>query len=158
MKRFNTEKLLNRVQCNRDTVLKKTRYRKENSYLAYYGYGWYKMGMTNNPQRREKELNIYQFGDVKILTSVKIEGEGVFTAEKELIKAFKDSGARTKGEFVYIPSVDPEVVAMKYEELMTSTVKTLRKNTFNSVRKTNNVLRKQGHDTIKADVSLTISK
>ena len=130
MKRFNTEKLLNRVQCNRDTVLKKTRYRKENSYLAYYGYGWYKMGMTNNPQRREKELNIYHF----------------------------DSGARTKGEFVYIPSVDPEVVAMKYEELMTSTVKTLRKNTFNSVRKTNNVLRKQGHETIKADVSLTISK
>jgi hypothetical protein len=116
------------------------------------------MGMTNNPQRRERELNIYHFGDVKILTSVKIEGEGVFTAEKELIKAFKDSGARTKGEFVYIPSVDPEVVAMKYEELMTSTVKTLRKNTFNSVRKTNNVLRKQGHDTIKADVSLTISK
>ena len=40
MKKFNTEKLLNRVQCNRDTVLKKTRYRKENSYLAYYGYGW----------------------------------------------------------------------------------------------------------------------
>jgi hypothetical protein len=79
MKRFNTEKLLNRVQCNRDTVLKKTRYRKENSYLAYYGYGWYKMGMTNNPQRREKELNIYHFGDVKILTSVKIEGEGVFS-------------------------------------------------------------------------------
>ena len=94
----------------------------------------------------------------KIISTIKVEGQGVFTAEKELIKVFKDSGAKTKGEFVYIPSVEPEVVAKKYQEIMINTVKKLRKNTFNSMRKTNNVLRKNGYDTIKADVSLTISK
>jgi hypothetical protein len=151
--------LINKIINNRDTVLKRTTFRIGLvNYLAFYGYGWYKMGLTNNPERREKELNIYHFSEVKIISTIKVEGEGVFTAEKELIKVFKDSGARTKGEFVYIPSVDPEVVAKKYQEIMINTVKKLRKNTFNSMRKTNNILRKNGYETIKADVSLTISK
>jgi hypothetical protein len=151
--------LINKIINNRDTVLKRTTFRIGLvNYLAFYGYGWYKMGLTNNPERREKELNIYHFSEVKIIATIKVEGEGVFTAEKELIKVFKDSGARTKGEFVYIPSVDPEVVAKKYQEIMINTVKKLRKNTFNSMRKTNNILRKNGYETIKADVSLTISK
>ena len=156
---FKQADLLERaLKYNRATILKKTTYRKENSYLAYYGYGWYKMGMTNNPKRREKELNIYHFSRVKIIATVKLEGEGVFTAEKELIKTFKDSGARTKGEFVFIPSEDPEIVAKKYKELMGNTVKNLRKNTFDNVRKTNNVLRKNGHAPITSDVTLAISK
>jgi|TARA_A100000172_G_scaffold77530_1_gene62051 hypothetical protein len=151
--------LINKIINNRDTVLKRTTFRIGlANYLAFYGYGWYKMGITNNPERREKELNIYHFSEVKIIATIKVEGEGVFTAEKELIKVFKDSGAKTKGEFVYIPSVAPEVVAKKYQEIMINTVKKLRKNTFNSMRKTNNVLRKNGYDTIKADVSLTIGK
>ena len=135
MKRFNTEKLLNRVQCNRDTVLKKTRYRKENSYLAYYGYGWYKMGMTNNPQRREKELNIYHFGDVKILTSVKIEGEGVFTAEKELIKAFKDSGARGRDPLGQQTKNRRGLALAHYDALK----KTMGKKSKNIIQETNQV-------------------
>ena len=151
--------LINKIINNRDTVLKTTTFRIGlANYLAFYGYGWYKMGITNNPERREKELNIYHFSEVKIIATIKVEGEGVFTAEKELIKVFKDSGAKTKGEFVYIPSVAPEVVAKKYQEIMINTVKKLRKNTFNSMRKTNNVLRKNGYDTIETDVSLTIGK
>ena len=139
--------LINKIINNRDTVLKRTTFRIGlANYLAFYGYGWYKMGITNNPERREKELNIYHFSEVKIIATIKVEGEGVFTAEKELIKVFKDSGAKTKGEFVYIPSVAPEVVAKKYQEIMINTVKKLRKNTFNSMRKTNNVLRKNGYD------------
>jgi hypothetical protein len=161
MKNFNTKQLLNRVEKEiekEDTILTQTRYRKDNGYLAYYGYGWYKMGMTNNPERRERELNIYHFGDVKILTSVKVAGKGVIKAEKKLIQAFKSSGARTKGEFVFIPSEDPEVVAKKYKELMGATVKKLSKNTQKDTRKTNNILKKNGYEPIETDVSLIISK
>jgi len=156
---FNTEELLTRIKYERNTIIKNNiRYRKENSYLAYYGYNWYKMGMTNNIERREKELNMYHFSGVKIIAHLEIEGAGVFTAEKELVNAFKDKGARTKGEFVFIPKATPEEVSSKYKELLIDTIKTLRKNTFNNVRKTNNILRRNGHTPIKAEVTLRVSK
>ena len=151
--------LLKRVLYNRDKVLNTTAREHElYGYLAHYGYGWYKMGISNNPSRREKELHIHHFGSVKILATVSLQGSGIFTLEKESLKAYKDEKLIVRGEFVYIPTVDPEVVAQRYVENVKNTVKTLRKNTFNNVRKTNNILRKNGHAPIKADVTLSISK
>ena len=77
------DKFINKIVNNRNTVLKKTTYRSGlENYLAFYGYGWYKMGITNNPERREKELNIYHFSQVKIISTIKVEGQGVFTQRR----------------------------------------------------------------------------
>ena len=60
--------LLKRVLYNRDKVLNTTtREHKLYGYLAHYGYGWYKMGVSNNPSRREKELHIHHFGNVYVI-------------------------------------------------------------------------------------------